>query len=299
MESVFELFKRALKQIGIKPYTVRVYLESIIRRFLALLHYRRFGMFSVVMIELSSFCNRRCLSCPVSIAPRVEKQYMSDDIFYKILNELSSIKYKGSIVLSLYNEPLEDEKIVKRVSLAHKMVPLATIKINSNGDYLSSVLLTRLYESGLGNLYVTAYSDDVFNKLKKISCVATKEENNIIEIRKAPHFIGNRAGTIGGELKTLHSDCYLPKSQLIINYKLNVVICCNDYFEKILLGNVEDHLLLSIWYGDKFNKVRRILKNKQREKLSTCYQCNYYCSPYKSTYLAENEIVNYNMKNKF
>jgi len=221
---------------------------------------------------------------------------MEEQDYEKILNELGCIKYIGRIALHFFNEPLADNNVVLKVRKAHKLVPGATIAINSNGDYLNNKLLAQLKEAGLNRLYVTAYADNALKRLNNISRNATIEENNILEIRRAPQFIGNRAGALDTiEInETLIADCYLPSSQFVINYRSQVVICCNDYFEKVVLGNVKQNSLLDIWYGQAFKRVRNTLKNKNRKAIATCVQCNYYITPYEKRHLTTDEIRSYN-----
>ncbi len=293
---MFEWLKIILNKLGVKPYIVRLYVDHFYKRFRMLLHYRRQSMFRSVTIETSSYCNRKCPACPVSVAPRIDKMYMEEQDYEKILNDLGCIKYTGRIALHFFNEPLEDKKVVSKVCKAHDLVPGATIAINSNGDYLNNELLAQLKEAGLNSLYVTAYSDNALKRLNNITQNATTDENNILEIRRAPKFIGNRAGTLDTiEInETLVADCYLPSSEFVINYKSQVVICCDDYFEKVVLGNIKHNSLLDIWYGQSFGRIRDTLKRKNRKAIATCVQCNFYCTPIERRALTTSEIRSYN-----
>ena len=69
----------------------------------------------LVNLELSTYCNRKCDYCPVSLYPR-EQEYMSEELFKKIIGELKDISYSGGIVLNFYNEPLLDNNLLEKTS---------------------------------------------------------------------------------------------------------------------------------------------------------------------------------------
>ena len=54
-----------------------------------------------IIIETSSYCNRRCSYCPVSKIPR-KQSFMSEDLFEKIIYELRNIDYRQMIKLNLF-----------------------------------------------------------------------------------------------------------------------------------------------------------------------------------------------------
>lgn len=279
-----------------KPYLLRNYFEHVYKKFSQFIHYGQLGVFSVITIETSSYCNRKCPDCPVSFAPREDNRFMDDNIFEKILNELGDMKFNGALSLHFYNEPLADKQIALRVNRARNKVPNAYISLNSNGDFLDNKLLTELVAAGLDLLYVTAYSENAYKRLNAIAGKATENENKILQFRKAPLFIGNRAGAVENTFITepLLADCYLPNSQLVINYLANVVLCCQDYFGDVNLGNVRDNSLLEIWKGEKFKQIRNTLHKKARKDIKLCAKCNLYSSPIQQKYLEDSEIKEFN-----
>jgi MoaA/NifB/PqqE/SkfB family radical SAM enzyme len=124
----------------------------------------------IVHIEISSYCNRRCSYCPVSTVDRLSSiNYMDNEIFLKILNELSLIEYDGFVSLALFNEPTHDrEYLLWRMRLIQKYLKKAKVYFHSNGDYLDGEFLKTLADYGLKSLYITLHlpKDAVFDQDK-------------------------------------------------------------------------------------------------------------------------------------
>ena len=88
-----------LKEIFIKHMTVR---------------YDKGGIFKKIFIETVSYCNNDCIFCPVSSKAGARKpgNFMSEDLYAKILKELKDISFKGSVGFHCNNEPLLDKRLV-------------------------------------------------------------------------------------------------------------------------------------------------------------------------------------------
>lgn len=111
-----------------------------------------------VMIETSSYCNRRCSYCPNSLLDRIgERKFLPEPIFDKVLRDLGEIDYDQCIVMHYYNEPLADPGICDKIARAARACPRASIEIFSNGDYLDRAYLERLREAGLTSLVLSIH----------------------------------------------------------------------------------------------------------------------------------------------
>src|SRR5687768_11438955 len=66
----------------------------------------------VVSLETTTTCNQKCYFCPVSIAPR-EDYAMPDEMFDRIVNELTTIPTLEAVFLQSYNEPTVDRRFVE------------------------------------------------------------------------------------------------------------------------------------------------------------------------------------------
>jgi radical SAM protein with 4Fe4S-binding SPASM domain len=69
--------------------------------------------------------------------------------------------------------------------------------------------------------------------------------------------------------------CRLLWADMVISWNGDVPLCCNDYENKIILGNVKNQSIKEIWGGEKPRKIRELHKGGEFEKLNICAQCEY------------------------
>jgi radical SAM protein with 4Fe4S-binding SPASM domain len=134
---------------------------------------------SVEFIEIETFtyCNRVCWFCGNSkIDRRSKNYYMDENLYLKVIQDLSSIDYRGSIAYGRYNEPLSDRIILTRIRQARELLPNAHLYTHTNGDYLTRELLDELRDAGLNRLRVQAYlgNDDRFSDTAVITRLAQR-----------------------------------------------------------------------------------------------------------------------------
>jgi len=113
---------------------------------------------TVINIEVSSFCNRKCSYCPVSFLEKRRGKiiFMEDDVYHKLIANLKEIDFSEKLVFNLYNEPLAAKKeFYKKLRYAKKELPNARLFFNSNGDYLDVDTLDTLAEIGVVYINVT------------------------------------------------------------------------------------------------------------------------------------------------
>jgi len=67
--------------------------------------HKEFPLFSQILIETRTDCNKRCSFCPQSFYRR-ENEVMKWRIFKKIIDSLTDIGFAGRIALFVSNEPL-------------------------------------------------------------------------------------------------------------------------------------------------------------------------------------------------
>ena len=121
---------------------------------------------SMVEVEVFSYCNRRCWFCPNSLIDRQSKtEYLPEDLYLRILDQLADADYRQMISYSRYNEPLADRIILRRIEQAQRRLPEAILHTNTNGDYLTPQYLTELADAGLRSLNIQVYlgNDDRYD----------------------------------------------------------------------------------------------------------------------------------------
>lgn len=266
----------------------------------------------IINIETSSYCNRKCSYCPVSLNDSRKKQtYMPYQIFNKLLSELKEIDYKSTVCLNLYNEPLADADIFQRVIGVRSALPNAFIMFNSNGDYITDKELNLLSDIGLNALFVTLHppvnksyklNDRIkdFRKfLKKIKIdIATVKlsetsENNSFECNVEwtgkmrlrimandwLEYGNSRAGAIEFlDAKTPRiMPCVRPLREFTVSYDGSVFPCCQFFPDDVKnknykISNITKDSIFEIYASDALASWRKELFTFG-EKQEPCDTC--------------------------
>lgn len=250
----------------------------------------------IVNLETSTYCNRKCEYCPVSLNDSRKNQlYMAEEIFRKILTELTSINYSSTIVFNLYNEPLADKNIYSKIKQVRKNLPNSFLMFNSNGDYVDTDVLNNLSEIGLNALFITLHPpinksyklDDRLQDFQKffkkinISKVKISEplenghiESNIdwngmrlrIMANDWSKYGNSRAGTVNSlnASETRTSPCVRPLREFTISYNGDVFPCCQFFpdieeNQKYIIDNVSSTSIFTIYASNILAKWRKIL----------------------------------------
>ncbi|NLG06632.1 MAG: radical SAM protein [Candidatus Pacebacteria bacterium] len=237
-----------------------------------LLRYGRLEFFSRVEIETSSFCNRRCSYCPNSVFDR-GKKLMKEETFKKIILELKKLHYTGHIYPHHYGEPLLDKRMVDLVRYTRVNLPYVWIRIYSNGDYLTSSLLRQLVKAGVDEFFITGHDGFLPPHIKKLmQSKLGKQTIKFFKLDKSKMPLFNRGGLVKPQRKIIVKHCDLASQHLVIDYRGNVVLCCNDYLAKHKFGNLEQEQIVDIWKKSHYQKLRKEIQDG-RYRLDICRKC--------------------------
>ena len=326
--SLGQRFYQAFKRL-LRPFGVNEKIGSYFRleKFSRLLHPMHFNQDSVddvkkkaffksqlveVEIETHGYCNRTCHFCPNHVGNRLDKnEMMALSTFERIMDELASMDFSGSIKMHRYNEPLSNDIIYDRVAYARRKLPKANIGFHSNGDFLTAEKLKKLDEIGLNYLMVSLYVNyDKEEKLQKIQArdvghkflkkigLLFEEHNSANELYQwkipmprldvtvfVPNFLIN-GNDRGGVVKEYTADqrlspCISPFGRLFIDWTGDVLPCCNlrgDLVEhkSSILGNVSRQSLMDVYYSKISNQFRYWLADVS-PKEGVCKTCKYDC----------------------
>ncbi len=241
-------------------------------------------LFSHIEIETVNRCNGKCSFCPVSVGHDIRPYtVMEDTLFYKIIDELSELKYTGKIALFSNNEPFIDKRIIFFHEYARKKLPLARFHLFTNGTLLTLEkfisVIAYLDELIIDNynqkLELNKSSREIYEYVMKHPELISKVD---IVIRKEEEILNTRGGDAPNrEMKVSYDDitCTHPLRQIIIRPDGKVSLCCNDPYGKMTLGDANNDSLEKIWYGKKFAEVRDKLK-KGRGNIALCKYCDYF-----------------------
>ncbi|MBI5740391.1 MAG: SPASM domain-containing protein [Nitrospirae bacterium] len=232
------------------------------------------GMFDSTNIETYGHCNRSCAFCFNNERfPKRKKGVMPEELWRKIIDELSEMKYSGRISPHFFGEPLMDKRIIGLLSYARKKTPYAFIRLNSNGDFLTEELMLKLIDNGVDYFLVTNYENGTNDNL---SALCNNYPSYIRCRNHAEIELANRAGKLFDKSReNAGRPCLRPGRQLVINWEGRVLLCCNDYYAKYSFGNVKDEPVMKIWNSSEFKKYREILSCEGgRREIDLCRNCD-------------------------
>jgi radical SAM protein with 4Fe4S-binding SPASM domain len=235
-----------------------------------------------IELSLIDVCNRSCSFCPKSdenVAPDTY-QKMSRTLIDKLSEELIEIKFKGAFALCGYGEPLLHKDILY---VTEKLSKAGNVEIVTNGDVLTSKMMKNLYDSKASRLLISMYDGPQQIKKFKKMVIDSKVPDDFVILRDRWYDEGqnfgvkltNRAGTIniGNQVKNIHTTCYYPSYQFLIDWNGDVFLCPQDWQRRVSMGNIMQENIFNIWIGTSFDKFRKNLLNGKRID-SPCKSCN-------------------------
>ena len=234
-------------------------------------------MFRSVELEVNSMCNRKCSYCP-NVSMQRPGGYMTEALFQKIVADLAEINFDGNVSYHFYGEPLLDQRLLGFVEHTVRHVPRCRPLIYSNGDFLTLDLFREYVKWGRTTFCITQHDNRMPPNLQEILTEASAEEQDHIEIRFANDFqMMNRSGlikTMSVPPEPLEVPCDAPLDTMVIAMNGNVVLCCNDYLETEVIGNVTTYSLREVWCSEPFERFRSALSKGDRTASKLCVSCD-------------------------
>jgi 8-amino-3,8-dideoxy-alpha-D-manno-octulosonate transaminase len=199
-------------------------------------------------------------------------------LFRKTIDDLAEMGYSGRVHPHFYGEPLLDERLQELVMYIGARLPRADVVIYSNGDYLTLDLFARLIAAGTDSFVITPHDGKALDRVKALYSYANtrSEFKDRIEYRvfteETP--LSSRAGLVSPAKVQVIKSCMFPSECIVIDYLGNVVLCCDDYFSSVILGNVRDENLMQIW-NKPSNRLLREQLGRGIFDLDICKKCTH------------------------
>ena len=265
------------------------------------------SMFNTICIQTASTCQRSCFHCPANKIPNNNLKnglsFMSDEVFDKILCDLQSIKYTGSVAPYLYSEPYLEKDYESRLRKIKKKLPKATLNTYTNGINLTKDRIIETMEAGTNFLWINVYDEKTHNKLNPIltslrdshptffgkdtGLQNQKLSEQVIRYKAifstgkpsdADRKWNNRGGMLQGscfgELDTpIVSTCVQPFRMFFVTLTGESVLCCSDWQNVYSFGNVKNKHLLDLWNDVDRQRIRKMLYHKDRN-IPMCDKCS-------------------------
>lgn len=272
---------------------------------------KAWGMPVEASIEITSYCNLRCIMCSRTAMNRPAK-HMHPSLFKKIIDQLApSVEL---VYLHGLGEPLLNKNLFKMIAYAKKKG--LKVGISTNATLLDKKAAKKLLKSGIdyiifaidgatketyekirigGNFTQVEQNIKNFLALKKkrkktpfvvIQFIKMPENEKEVEIflKKWRHSgvqvvrikpvidFFNQERTRGANL-TNH--CFYPYRMVNIFFDGTVIPCCQDNYADYSLGNIGKKSLQEIWNGPQAEVLRLKLASGKRAEISLCRKCHY------------------------
>ena len=151
------------------------------------LYYRHhFPLPSVLLIENTNCCNARCVMCPREKLTR-KPDFMAFELFEKIIREVSGANRKPVVHLHGFGEPLLDESLPERISLA-KAFGIKHTYLVTNASLLFPETARKIIGAGLDKMKISFYGtdDDSYSRtMRGLNFkVAVNNVREFVKIRK-------------------------------------------------------------------------------------------------------------------
>jgi radical SAM family protein/iron-sulfur cluster protein len=282
-----------------------------------------------IQIQTVDRCNATCIMCPYSSRDKaVQTNVMDDDLFRRILNEISRFDTVKIVRLMLQNEPLLDRKLPSRARIAREVLgPSVQITTVTNGTPLTTVMIDALADSGIDRVSVSidAIQEDTYRKIRQGLNFQRVLENTLALIeRLGPRRVGvsflrqpenegeegafarywrrhgvrlkfgrptNRAGVLESfesvrqspdlwmklvypALNQFVPACPLPFYTACILWDGKPITCANDWGPRDTVGDLSTETLEQVWYGEKMNHYRHLLRTRRAQESLVCAGCS-------------------------
>jgi len=245
--------------------------------------YNGFPLFSFVELNVNELCNRTCVFCP-RVDPKTypnQNLHMDIELASEISKQLLEVGFDGIVNISGTGEAT----LTKHLPLIVKKFgdKKIHIEIVTNGDFLKPKLISDLYSVGLKQLVVSMYDgpeqieyfNNLFDECGIDEDLYTLRDRWYEEEEDYGLIYTNRAGSMGEKLLSPHErPCYYPHYAAYIDWNGDVLLCCQDMYNRtVKFGNVKDKPLFDIWVDKKLTEFRDKLVVGDRSK-SPCNNCN-------------------------
>ena len=250
-------------------------------------------MLYAIEINITELCNLKCEMCPRSQGYPNENLHMSLNTIQQILesvNEFVEITgHRITFSITGRGEPSLHNKYSQLLNyvISNKNEKVS-ILLNTNGYKFEQYLdLYKKIEKVSVNVYYN-HTVEEYENLKKIYSnnknisVCLRHIGNEITPQKRRQPYNNRAGAVENEITVINLEdnyCHKPFQHIFIDWNGDYNLCCNDWSEKVVLGNIANESIIDYYTKNaELDFYKQMLKNNMRS-IEPCASCNARCSP--------------------
>jgi len=265
-----------------------------------------------IQIETTTLCNGNCKFCYSKNAKRTP-EFMENKVFGKIVDESRN---RGVVFRPfLQNEPFTDKRMPELIEYI-KNDKTAKVELNSNAALLNTELSENIIKAGLDliKFSVDGFSKDTYkksgrgfdyNKVKQNILNFTKIRNKLnpdlkIYVRMIDMDVNKHeqedflkfwskyvdyaqivplySWPWTGQKENYPKPCPKIREEMFFCTNGNAVLCCWDYAERSVIGNIINQTIEEIWLGETNRKYKSLLDKGKRSEILLCSRCDGYKS---------------------
>jgi len=231
---------------------------------------------NVIEINPTELCNLKCTFCPRSTFYPNQNLNMSLDTASLIANQLREFNYRCEVSITGRGEPTLHPQFDQLCDIFMEDRTW-TLKINTNGKRFEKYYDKLIqFEKIIYNVYDKHETEyiSIKNSFKENSNVRVNYKPLELNWFDRPKFT-NRAGSFPTNYIPEHGHCEVIFVKLFIDYDGTYRVCCEDWKEKISMGNIKDQTIQDyVENNEELKDYRRRLINGDRTKLP-CVNCTH------------------------
>lgn len=234
-----------------------------------------------------------------------------------VAGQLGVLAPRTRVEFAGHGEPLMNGQFVEIFSLFRARLPEAQLQVTTNGAPMRNgrmrQVLEDVFAAGINIVMLDTYAPERDGLREQAFALPPSIE--VIDFYEAPdrqavspwvHYHGkvnrrvvlmddlelrdgelavrkidNRAGNNPNGTRVtepLRKTCVRPFRTMVVTWQGNVIICCEDWKQEYVAGNVHEVALMHIWRGAEMEAARAHLQNKDRS-LRPCSTCDAAAGP--------------------
>lgn len=248
-------------------------------------------LFAELDIETVGSCNRTCPTCMrnsypnrKSVAERFGKQQrLPTKIIHKVIDDAVNMGYTGGVNLQHFNEPLQDPRIADIARYAKQQGVFEYVMMHTNADLMTPRKAAAL-DGVLDRMTIALYNETGGAPMPQPQMDERKEylrslfSHTDLWFTDAVHLVTHFSPYVNLK-EAIAENRPLPcrrevQLRLIVDYRGEMLLCCEDIVGLWNLGNVADNTLEELWFSEKHREIVKTLAVPGgREAYGFCRTC--------------------------
>ena len=239
-------------------------------------------LFSYLDLETVSSCNRFCPTClrnshpdREALSPWFDKHLLPEELVYQAIEQALAMGFRGGVCLSHYNEPLMDERLPEIAHRVRAYQELATVHLNTNGDFITAELAAAL-DGALDHMIISLYMDEPIKSQRAEWITGLFHKTPLSIIQQPDHIPTHFSPKFDvAALARMASGMSCPEADIrvIINHRRQYLLCCDDVIGNFDLGTFPEIGIEAFWWGKRRDIAASLSQAGGRSWHPYCLSC--------------------------